>query len=127
MSVMPSRVYTCDVADNSALSKLMSYDPYLDKSLSNEKIIEIKNDPDANIIFARQDYAIKDGISLGLDRNKYYLYLSASDEFLVQADKKLKSSIKSIARADSETEAKVITVVEGERSSSEEGLGSIFG
>jgi hypothetical protein len=124
---MPSRVYICDIADNNALIKLMSYDPYLDKSLSDEKIAEIKNDPEANIIFARQDYNIKDGISIGLERDKSYLYLSASEEFLDQADKKLKNIIKSIKRADKETEQKVIEIVEGERSSSEEGLGSIFG
>ncbi len=124
---MPSRVYICDIADNNALIKLMSYDPYLDKSLSDEKIAEIKNDPEANIIFARQDYNIKDGISIGLERDKSYLYLSASEEFLNQADKKLKNIIKSIKRADKETEQKVIEIVEGERSSSEEGLGSIFG
>ena len=124
---MPSRVYICDIADNNALIKLMSYDPYLDKSLSDEKIAEIKNDPEANIIFARQDYNIKDGISIGLERDKSYLYLSASEEFLNQADKKLKNLIKSIKRADKETEQKVIEIVEGERSSSEEGLGSIFG
>ncbi len=127
MSLMPSRVYTCDAAETNALTKLMSYDPYLDKSLSEEKIAEIKKDPEANIIFARQDYNIKDGVSIGLDRNKSYLYLSASDEFLEQADKKLKNTIKSIERADKETEEKVIKLVEGERSSSEEGLGSIFG
>lgn len=127
MSLMPSRVYICDIADNNALIKLMSYDPYLDKSLSDEKIAEIKNDPEANIIFARQDYNIKDGISIGLERDKSYLYLSASEEFLNQADKKLKNIIKSIKRADKETEQKVIEIVEGERSSSEEGLGSIFG
>lgn len=127
MSLMPSRVYICDIADNNALIKLMSYDPYLDKSLSDEKIAEIKNDPEANIIFARQDYNIKDGISIGLERDKSYLYLSASEEFLDQADKKLKNIIKSIKRADKETEQKVIEIVEGERSSSEEGLGSIFG
>ena len=90
---MPSRVYTCDAAETNALTKLMSYDPYLDKSLSEEKIAEIKKDPEANIIFARQDYNIKDGVSIGLDRNKSYLYLSASDEFLEQADKKLKNTI----------------------------------
>ncbi len=53
--------------------------------------------------------------------------MSASEEFLDQADKKLKNIIKSIKRADKETEQKVIEIVEGERSSSEEGLGSIFG
>ncbi|MGC8479064.1 MAG: hypothetical protein ACP5M9_00100 [Candidatus Micrarchaeia archaeon] len=124
---MPSRVYLCDATENSALTKLMAYDPYLDKSLNEEQLSKIKEDPEANIIFARQDYIIKDGVSIGLERDKYYLYLSASEDFLEKADKKLKSKIKSIKRADKETEDKVIAVVEGERESSEEGLGSIFG
>ena len=124
---MSARIYICDAIENSALNKLMSYDPYLDKTLNEQQIIELKKDPDANIIFARQDYMIKDGISVGLERDKYYLYISASDEFLEKADKKLKSSIKSIKRADPEIEKTVIAIVEGERESSEEGLGSIFG
>ncbi len=124
---MPARVYTCDSADANELKKLMEYDPYLDKDLNEGQLAGLKNDEMANIIFARQDYSIKDGISINLDTKKYYLYLSASDEFLEKAGKKLKSSIKSIARADKETEDKVIGIVEGERSQSEQGLGAIFG
>ncbi len=105
----------------------MEYDPYLDKNLTDVQLAALKDDPQANVIFTRQDYSIKDGISVGLDRSKYYLYLSASDEFLAGADKKLKASLKSVARADPETETKVISLVEGERESSEQGLGAIFG
>ncbi len=124
---MPERVYICDASEGSNLTKLMSYDPYLDKSLNEQQLADLKKDPVANVIFARQDYIIKDGISVGLDRSKYYLYLSASDEFLEKAEKKLKDSIKNISRADSETEKNIISIVVGERESSEEGLGSIFG
>ncbi|MCL5428107.1 MAG: hypothetical protein M1321_02910 [Candidatus Marsarchaeota archaeon] len=124
---MPARVYTCDSGDANELKKLMEYDPYLDKSLSEEELAALRDDAQANIIFARQDYSIKDGISLNLDTKKYYLYLSAGDEFLEKADKKLKASVKSIKRADSDTEAKVIEIVEGEREQSEQGLGAIFG
>ena len=124
---MPARVYTCDSGDANELKKLMEYDPYLDKNLNEEQLAGLKNDEQANVIFARQDYNIKDGISLNLDTKKYYLYLSASDEFLEKADKKLKSSIKNIERADKETEEKIIGIVEGERQQSEQGLGAIFG
>ncbi len=58
------------------MKKLLEYDPYLDKSLSPEQLSKLKDDSYANIIFARQDYWIKDGISLGLDREKNYLILS---------------------------------------------------
>ncbi len=124
---MPARVYTCGSEDASALEKLMSYDPYLDMSLSEQQIAALKDNESANVIFARQDYNIRDGISTNLDVKKYYLYLSASDEFLEKADKKLRESIKSIARADKVTEDKVIALVEGDRQQSELGVGSIFG
>lgn len=105
----------------------MEYDPYLDKNLNEEQLFKLKDDKDANVIFARQDYSIKDGISTSLDPKKYYLYLSASDEFLTSADKKLKIALKSVARADKETEDKLIKMVETERQASEQGLGAIFG
>ena len=124
---MPARVYACSTEDSSALKKLMEYDPYLDNSLNEQQLTQLRSDEQANIIFARQDYSIKDGISISLDPKKYYLYLSASDEFLEKADKKLKASIKSIERADKDTEAKVISLVESERQESEQGLGLIFG
>ena len=124
---MPTRVYVCDSKDYEKLKKLMEYDPYLDKSLNDEQLSKIKDDKEANVIFARQDYMIKDGISVSLDSGKYYLYLSANEEFLQQADPKLKKNIEGITRAEPDVEAKVVEVVETERSESESGIGSIFG
>ncbi len=105
----------------------MEYDPYLDKSLNEEGLSKIKNDEEANVIFARQDYMLKDGISLNLERGKYYLYLSAAEDFLEKADKKLKKSISSIKRAPPEEEKKIIDIIEEEQQESEEGIGLIFG
>ncbi|MEM0124472.1 MAG: hypothetical protein QXF41_02950 [Candidatus Micrarchaeaceae archaeon] len=124
---MVVRVYSCDAADMPALKKLLEYDPYLDKNLTEEDLKKLKEDKDANVIFVRQDYVLKDGISLNLDRNKYYLYLSASQEFMESAEKKLKSSIGSIARLSQDEERKVIETIEEERSRAEFGFGSIFG
>ncbi|MDE1834942.1 MAG: hypothetical protein KGH64_06425 [Candidatus Micrarchaeota archaeon] len=87
----------------------------------------LKNDPEANIIFARQDYWFKDGISLGLDREKYYLVLNAVDEFLDSAEKKLKKAFPEVKRADADVEQRVILEIEKERRESESGLGMIFG
>ena len=95
--------------------------------MSPEQLAKLKTDELANVIFARQDYQLKDGISLGLDREKYYLYLSAVEEFFEKAEKKLKASIPSLQRVDPELEQKVIATLEGERKESEEGLGLIFG
>lgn len=105
----------------------MEYDPYLDKSKSDEEISKLKEDKEANIIFARQDYQIKDGISLDLDREKSYLCISANQEFLEKAEEKLKKSIEGLQRADENTENRVIEVIETERNQSEQGLGAIFG
>lgn len=124
---MPARVYVCDAKDADKLKKLMEYDPYLDKSMSNEQLAKMKEDKEANIIFARQDYQIKDGISVSMPDDKCYLYLNANEEFLEQAEPKLKKNIGDVQRADPETEKKVIDLIEQEISNSEAGLGSIFG
>ena len=106
---------------------MLEYDPYLDKNLSDEQLAQLKTNEDANIIFARQDYLLKDGISIGQDREKYYLYLNANDEFMEKAEKKLKASLKSVERVDQNTESQIIEDIESERRASEQGLGSIFG
>ena len=124
---MPARVYICDEKELEKLKFLMEYDPYLDKSKSEADLAAMKQDKDANIIFARQDYQIKDGISMGLERDKCYLYISANEEFLALAEPKLSSSIESAKRADPETEKKIISMIEEEISNSESGIGSIFG
>lgn len=120
-------MYLCDAKDSASLKKLLEYDPYLDKSMSTEQLSKLKDDADANIIFARQDYWLKDGIGLGLDREKYYLILSAVDEFLEKAEAKLKRLVPSIKRADPDIEEKVVSEQEKERGESESGLGMIFG
>ncbi len=124
---LTQRVYSCSSEDAGELKKLMEYDPYLDKSKTEEQLAQLKNDEQANVIFARQDYLIKDGLSLGLEREKCYLYLNATDEFLEKAGKKLKASIKSIERAPPEKEAQIIEDIESERKESEQGIGMIFG
>ena len=109
------------------MKKLLEYDPYLDKSLSEQQIIDLKSNSDANVIFTRQDYLLKDGISMNLDREKYYLYINAQDDFLDKGEKKLKAEIKSVERVDPVLEKKIISDIETERKESEQGIGSIFG
>lgn len=153
---MPARVYVCDSSKASNLKKLLEYDPYLDQNLipsipkewddpkyfethpetkakADEQMKKIEesrkkllNDEDMNIIFARQDYLVKEGISLELDREKIYLYLSASEDFLVKAEKKLRANIEGIQRVDAETEKKIIATIDEERLRAESGIGLIF-
>lgn len=124
---MPTRVYSCDAKDAQELKKLLEYDPYLDKSLNEQQLAELKNDPQANIIFARQDYQLKDGVSLGLDRERYYLCITAVDDLIEKDEAKLKAKVQSIKRVEPDLEVKIVSTLEEERKESEQGLGMIFG
>lgn len=146
-----------NASDAAALKKLLEYDPYLDPNLApkmprewddqkylaahpevakeaeekkkqaEEAINKLRNDKEANVIFARQDCQIKDGVSLGLDREKIYLYLSADDTFFAGAEAKLKKNFSSMERAPEETEKQIIDTLEKEKEKADEGLGFIFG
>lgn len=125
---LPIRVYCCASNEVASLKKILEYDPYLDGSLGKEDLEKVKADPEANIIFARQDYVLKDGVSLSLNPDQYYLYLKSEDAgFLDGGEKKLKAKISSFKRAAPEEEKKVIEVINRDRSNSEQGLGMIFG
>lgn len=157
MSEITVRVYVLNSSDAAALKKILEYDPYLDPNLApkmpkewddpeyvkkhpelaqemaqkkkqaEDAISNLRNDKEANIIFARQDYQIRDGLSLGLDREKSYLYLSADDSFLDAGEAKLKKKISSLERAPQNIEKQIIDTIEEEKLRSDQGLGFIFG
>lgn len=157
MNCITARVYVLNASDAAALKKLLEYDPYLDPNLApktpkewddpkylekhpeiaqeagqkkkqaEDAMSKLRNDKEANIIFARQDYQLKDGVSLGLDREKSYLYLSADDSFFAGAEEKLKKSIASIERVQQDTEKQIIDTIEKEKQKADQGLGFIFG
>ena len=154
---MSERVYSFDKAAMDKLSKALSYDPYLDKNLlpdmpkefDDKKYLEqhpeakeqyealqkriedakdrLKNDKSLNVIFARQEYSLREGTSLGLNPDKCYLYLKANDEFLKNAEDRLKDEYESFAKADDETSQKVIKAIHDEEDRANAGFGSIFG
>ncbi|MCL4372383.1 hypothetical protein M1373_03640 [Candidatus Marsarchaeota archaeon] len=154
---MSEVVYVFDRSDMDKLGKVLSYDPYLDKELlpdmpeelSDKKYLEqhpeakekakelserinkakerLKNDPMLNTIFARQEYSLREGSSLGMDQSKCYLYIKASDDFIAKAEQKLKKEFASFAKADPETSQKVISFISEEQQRANEGFGSIFG
>ena len=157
MRDISERVYVLDAHDAEPLRKLLAYDPYLDFNLipklpsewddekylsehpdiakeaeekrkeADEAVRKLREDKEANLIFARQDYQLRDGATMGLDRTKCYLFLNAPEDFQVPAEAKLKKNIASITRLDPDSEKKVIDSIEKERESAEEGLGMIFG
>jgi len=89
------------------------------KKLSEDKL--------ANVIFARQDCDLREGRMLGIDTNKSYLYIKATDEFLDLAEERFKKEFKTIKRADPEIEKKFIAIKADEESNANAGFSSIFG
>ncbi len=66
------RVYECESSKKAELMKVLEAEPYAQDS------------------FARVGYKVKDGASVGEDKAKTYVYISASEEFLKAADGRLK-------------------------------------
>ena len=66
------RVYECESSKKAELTKVLEAEPY------------------ANDSFARVGYKMKDGVSVGEDKDKTYVFISASEEFLKKADERLK-------------------------------------
>lgn len=100
------RVYECDSAKKADVTKILEADPYAEES------------------FARNGYKIKDGGVLGEDKTKFYIYMSASNEFIKKADEKLKDLAKP---APAEVEKRVVEKVQKEEEEAESGFGSMFG
>ena len=153
---MPARVYVCEKSEAEELKKALSYDPYLDPNLippsvtpkdmkeseltdeqrrlmaEREKTVaenlkKLSESLKGRIIFARQDYSLRDGASLGLNDGMVYLYLSAPDDFLDGAEERFRKEFKSVKRAGKEDEAKVIGIIKEEEEKANTGFGSIFG
>ena len=152
-----ARAYSFETSELETLKKLLEYDPYLDSALipkvpkdyddpaylkkhpeeiekatelrkqADEAMQKLKSDADANIIFARQDYLIKEGTQFGLEASRQCLYLSAPDDFMYKAEKKLMRVVPSVKRLEPEMERKAIEAIDAERKQAKQGLGFIFG
>lgn len=103
---MMRRVYECDGGKKAELNKILEADPYAADS------------------FARTGYKVKDGVVLGEDKAKIYLYISAAEDFIKKADTRLKDIA---VRCKEEVEKRVIEKIIAEEESAEAGLGGIFG
>ena len=151
---MPERVYECSKAESEELKKALSYDPYLDNNAlppqikpadpanptpeekaameSREKQVaeelrKLEASPKGRIIFARQEYSLRDGASVGLNKGMMYLFLSAPDDFLKGAEERFSTEFKTIKRAQRPDEEKVIGIIREEEEKANAGFGSIFG
>ena len=70
------RIYECEAAKKAELTKILEADPYAEDS------------------FARVGYKMKDGAAVGEDKEKVYILVTTSEEFLKKADEKLKDLAK---------------------------------
>ncbi len=98
------RVYECDSSKKKDVEKILEADPYAADS------------------FARTGYKMKDGVVLGEDKAKSYIYMSAPDDFFKKADERLKDVAK---HAPAEVEKRVIEKIQKEEESVAEGVASI--
>lgn len=153
---MAERVYECGASEAQKLKKLLTYDPYLDpnlipklpdidekerKKLPPEKLKEVeelekkaseasrklREDPMMNVIFARQDCDFREGKSIGVEDDKYYLLVKATDEFMALADQKFKKEFTTVKRASPDIEKKFIELKQSEENAANAGFGAIFG
>lgn len=153
---MAARVYECGRSEMDALKKYISYDPYLDPNVippqapgadkpegkrteEEKKAIEereqklqdamsrLREDKYHDVIFARQDCRIVEGAAVGLSGDTVFLYVRASEEFLEKADAALAAKFKTVRRASSEDEKRVIDKLNEEEESANSGFGAIFG
>ncbi len=99
------RVYESEISKKAEITKILEADPYAEDA------------------FARVGYKMKDGAAVGEDKEKLYIYISASEEFIKKADEKLKD----LAKPTSDDVAKrVIKKIEEEENSVAAGV-SMFG
>ncbi len=99
-------VFEAPIADKAKTTAILEADPYAEKS------------------FSRNGYKVKDGILLGQDKEKIYIFLRAGDEFAAFAKEKLAGVA---ALSKQEVANAVANKIEEEESSAEVGFGSIFG
>jgi hypothetical protein len=99
------RVYECEATKKADMTKILEADPYAEDS------------------FARVGYKMKDGTAVGEDKEKIYVLVSASDEFLKKADEMLKDIAKP---CDEEVAGRVKKKIDEEENSVAAGV-SMFG
>ena len=100
------RIYECEVSKKAEITKMLEADPYAEDS------------------FARSGYKIKEGAAVGEDKEKIYIYIKASEDFLKKADERLKDVAKP---APEDVQKRVGSKIESEEERAEAGLGAIFG
>lgn len=84
----------------------------------------LEADPYGQVSFSRNGYKVKDGVLVGQDREKAYVFMRATEEFAKFAREKLKDVA---TETKPEVAAAVAKAIEEEESNAEVGFGAIFG
>lgn len=100
------RLYECEANKKADLNKILETDPYSSDS------------------FARVGYKLRDGATLGEDKAKLFLYLSADADFIKKADEKLKDIAKPLS---GDVEKRIIDKIVAEEENATQGFGGMFG
>jgi hypothetical protein len=100
------RVYECEASKKAEVMKILEAEPYADDS------------------FARVGYKVKDGESVDEEKGKFYIYISASEEFCKKADEKLKDLASVMKEEDAKRIAEKIIK---EEEAAQSGFGDMFG
>ncbi len=100
------RIYEVDSGKKAELTKILENEPYASDS------------------FARAGYKIRDGATLGADKDKMYLYVNASEDFIKKADGQLKDVAKVLT---GENAKKIADAIKNEEDNAAAGVGAIFG
>ena len=100
------RIYECEIGKKSQLVKILEAEPYAKDS------------------FARAGYKTKEGETIGEDKAKFFLYISADEEFLKTAEVRIKEFA---ARSKEDVEKRVVAIIEKEEEAATSGFGDIFG
>ncbi len=99
-------VFEAPIADKAKVAAILEAEPY------------------ARVSFSRNGYKVKDGVSLGQDKEKLYVFLRSGEEFAKFAREKLAGVA---LEAKPGVAAAVSKSIEEEENNAEVGFGAIFG
>ncbi|PIT85054.1 hypothetical protein COU37_00875 [Candidatus Micrarchaeota archaeon CG10_big_fil_rev_8_21_14_0_10_45_29] len=107
-------VFEAEISKKAEVISLLEADPY-----GKEEQGEF-----AGRSFSRNGYKFKEGLMLGEDKEKVFVYLKGPDDFLPFATKKFEGIAK---RCSPEDEARILKKIDDEEQGAEMGVGAIFG
>jgi hypothetical protein len=107
-------VYETSMDKKTDMTKLLEEDPYGEKEEGDF----------AKMSFTKLGYKTKEGAMIEEDKDKIFVYLKGSDDYMPFVEKKFEGLAK---RCEKEVEERIIKKIEDEEAAAEQGMGAIFG